>query len=89
MASPISKFPELNLLLGEEFTVVAFKGNNYKVRIDRLGSFISKDTLGLSNVDNTSDLDKPISKATQDALNTLSSQIFTGNASVVMKRAEW
>ena len=36
---------------------------------------IDKTTLNLSNVDNTSDLDKPISTATQTALNTITEKI--------------
>jgi hypothetical protein len=32
---------------------------------------VSKETVGLGNVDNTSDLSKPISAATQNALNTV------------------
>lgn len=32
---------------------------------------VSKEQVGLSNVDNTSDLDKPVSTATQQAINTL------------------
>ena len=39
---------------------------------------ITKDTIGLGNVDDTSDLDKPISTAVQEALNTLSNTIDTG-----------
>lgn len=42
---------------------------------------VTKDQVGLSNVDNTSDTDKPISKATSEALNTkanIESPIFSG-----------
>ena len=39
---------------------------------------ITKDTVGLSNVDNTSDLDKPISTAVQEALNALGNTLDTG-----------
>ena len=39
---------------------------------------ITKDTIGLGNVDDTSDLDKPISTAVQEALNTLGNTIDTG-----------
>ena len=38
---------------------------------------VDKTTVGLSNVDNTSDLDKPISNATQTAFDVLSSEIQT------------
>ena len=46
---------------------------------------IDKTTVGLSNVDNTGDLDKPVSTKTQTALNTKmdkSGGIFTGNVGV-------
>lgn len=39
---------------------------------------ITKDTIGLGNVDDTSDLDKPISTAVQEALTTLGNTIDTG-----------
>ena len=39
---------------------------------------ITKDTVGLGNVDNTSDLDKPISTAVQEALTTLGNTLDTG-----------
>ena len=39
---------------------------------------ITKDTIGLGNVDDTSDLDKPISKAVQEALTTLGNTLDTG-----------
>lgn len=39
---------------------------------------ITKDTIGLGNVDDTSDLDKPISTAVQEALTTLGNTINTG-----------
>ena len=53
------------------------------------GSFLSsstltKDTVGLGNVDNTADADKPVSTAQQTALNlkgNLSSPAFTGTVS--------
>lgn len=51
------------------------------------GSF-SKNTVGLGNVDNTSDANKPISTATQTALNlkaNLASPTFTGTVSGITK----
>ena len=39
---------------------------------------ITKDTIGLGNVDDTSDLDKPISTAVQEALTTLGNTLDTG-----------
>jgi len=46
---------------------------------------ISKSMVGLGNVDNTSDADKPISSATQSALNlkaSLTGAIFTGSVTI-------
>lgn len=39
---------------------------------------LTKDDLGLNNVDNTSDLNKPISTATQEALNTKQDKLTAG-----------
>lgn len=53
----------------------------------QLGSYtLSKSTVGLGNVDNTSDVNKPISAATQNALDQLSAKVgnakqFTGTCS--------
>ena len=41
---------------------------------------VTKAQIGLGNVNNTADLDKPISTATQQALNTLSGRIGTADA---------
>jgi predicted heme/steroid binding protein len=51
-------------------------------------SGITKSMVGLSNVDNTSDVNKPISSATQSALDTkapLASPTFTGTVSGITK----
>lgn len=54
---------------------------------DHSGTFamitdITKEQVGLSNVDNTSDLDKPISTSTQEALDLKQDKIFTYNPTV-------
>lgn len=49
---------------------------------------LTKADIGLSNVNNTSDADKPISTATQSALNakaSLDSPVFTGNVTGINK----
>lgn len=43
--------------------------NTFKARTDNPHG-VTKSQVGLANVDNTSDLDKPVSTATQDALNS-------------------
>ncbi len=55
-------------------------------RGDKTWQILDKTTVGLSNVDNTSDASKPISTATQTALNlkaNLASPTFTGDATAV------
>jgi len=44
---------------------------------------LTKNNLGLSNVDNTSDLNKPISTATQTALNELGDRVFSAESELV------
>lgn len=57
---------------GSSYNIVdntsGFASQNY---VDSAVSSITKTTIGLGNVDNTSDLNKPISMATQTALDTL------------------
>lgn len=57
---------------GSSYNIVdntsGFATQNY---VDSAVSSVTKTTIGLGNVDNTSDLNKPISTATQAALNTL------------------
>lgn len=43
--------------------------------VDNAVAGITKGTIGLGNVDNTSDLNKPISTATQNALNTTNANV--------------
>lgn len=64
----ISQLDNLPQPTGAEEVPVSYQGNNYKVRLDSVKFFINKNDLGLSNVDNTSDLEKPISNATATAL---------------------
>ena len=47
---------------------------------DRTWKPVTKNTVGLSNVDNTTDLDKPISTATQAALDAKEPTIVSGNS---------
>lgn len=57
-------------------------------RGDKTWTAIDKTTVGLGNVDNTSDLNKPVSTATQTALNAkapLASPTFTGTVGGVTK----
>jgi hypothetical protein len=67
-----------NVLNGEQGLSVRNKINSV---IDKVNEGVSKSDIGLGSVDNTSDVDKPISTATQAALNlkaNLASPALTG-----------
>ena len=74
-----------SLALGETSST-AYRGDRGKMAYDHSQTTgnphgTTKNDIGLSNVDNTSDLDKPISTATQTALNNkLDKGTYTGNA---------
>ena len=74
------------LTLGETSST-AYRGDRGKIAYDHSQTIgnphgTTKNDIGLGNVDNTSDLNKPISTATQQALNNkLDKGTYTGNAS--------
>jgi len=58
---------------------------NNTVNFNSVVNGLTKSTVGLGNVDNTSDLNKPVSTATQTALNlksNIASPTFTGNVTL-------
>jgi len=59
-------------------TTGQFLQKNSNTNFDTSWVTITKSTVGLGNVDNTSDLNKPISTATQTALNAKQNTITTG-----------
>ena len=73
----ITQLPELKNLTGNEELVAVSGGVNVKIKTVRTSEFltatqaISKTSLGLENVDNTSDANKPINVVAQAALDTL------------------
>lgn len=69
MAKKISQLDTLDIVTGNEFLPLAINGNNYKISISFLKSLVNAFDVGLGNVDNVSDLDKPISNAVANALN--------------------
>lgn len=75
-----------SLALGE-IESTAYRGDRGKIAYDHSQVTgnphnTTKSDIGLGNVDNTSDLDKPISTATQQALNNkLDKETYTGTAS--------
>lgn len=71
-AKKISELQELDSLTGNETLPIVKEGKNYKVKLrifeKRFIENLTKADVGLDKVDNTSDIDKPVSKATQRAL---------------------
>lgn len=63
----ISQLTEVITPLNSDVLPIVSGGDTKKVQVSNLP--ISKSQIGLSNVDNTSDANKPISTATQTALN--------------------
>ena len=68
MNKKISQLPQLTSLTGNELIPVAFNDTSSAVPISLIGSVIDKTALGLNHVNNTSDLNKPLSTATIAAL---------------------
>ncbi len=56
-------------------------------RGDKTFQTLDKNTVGLSNVDNTSDINKPVSSATQLAINNATAGNMAGNANTATKLA--
>jgi hypothetical protein len=75
----------LNLLSGKEPSITSGTTSQY-YRGDKTFQTLDKSAVGLSNVDNTSDANKPISSATQTALNLKANDNavvkLTGNQSI-------
>lgn len=77
---PSSKISALDLLIqptGLEQTVVAASGLNRRVTLNAILTLVNKTTVGLSNVDNTSDINKPISTAVSNALSGKAAAVHT------------
>jgi hypothetical protein len=68
-----------------EADAITAAGTAADTKISTAVAALTKSSVGLDNVDNTSDSDKPISNATQDALDLkadLAGAVFTGNVEV-------
>ena len=76
---PISNATQ-SALNGKENTITPGTTAQY-LRGDKTFQTLDKATVGLSNVDNTSDANKPISNATQSALNGKENSITAGTTS--------
>lgn len=71
MASKVSQLKILSTLSGDEDVLIAYKGANWRVKISSILAAFDKKAINLDKVDNTPDLDKPISRAVQQALDDL------------------
>jgi len=69
MGVKISELPIRAVIDGSEIIPVVYNEDNYSVSLNAIKSIITKIDVGLDQVDNTSDIDKPISIAVQNALN--------------------
>ena len=76
LSKPISTLTQ-NALDGKENTVVSGVASQY-YRGDKSWQTLNKTAVGLTNVDNTTDLNKPISTATQTALNGKENVVTAG-----------
>lgn len=68
-AKRFSQFDEVLNPTGDEEIVGVSNGQNIRFHVNKIKSLVTKTDIGLDQVDNTSDINKPISTATQGALN--------------------
>jgi hypothetical protein len=68
MSSKISELAPLATLTGAEYVPVAINGENKGFFVSKIKEYITKVDIGLDRVNNTNDLEKPISTATGIAL---------------------
>lgn len=90
-AIKVSALERLQTLSGSEEILVAYLGKNFKIQLADLAASVSMPTkvsLGLDQVDNTSDLNKPISLTTQAALDGKSDVSHTHSVSSIVGLAE-
>lgn len=78
-SKPISQLEELTAITGQELLPVVSNGKTRRVALNRLKQIITKVDIGLGNVDNTSDLNKPVSTAQQSALNDKADRLHNHN----------
>ena len=93
MSKKISELETLRELLGDELFVVVDGNSNYNTTLydilDFIRSNLTKYDVGLGNVDNTSDLEKPISLATQAALDQKSPLVHDHPDYIKLVIKEW
>lgn len=69
-------------LPGNAWLYVVNQGGDFRIQASQLAGLVSKTSLGLDRVDNTRDLEKPISTQTQTALQALSQAINVCNQAI-------
>lgn len=79
MAKKISQFTYLDNLVGTELIPVVHNGANYIITFEDIKKSIDKGDLGLDQVDNTSDLDKPVSIAVSEELGRKANVLHSHN----------
>lgn len=77
MNKKISQLKALTTVTGDEEFPLAYQGVTYKLPLSRIAQLVSVGGLGLDRIDNTSDMDKPVSTATAAALSTKADQSHT------------
>lgn len=95
MSAKITQLNERVALTGLEEVPVAIDGGNARVKLNRVKTLVTKTDVGLGNVDNTSDADKPVSNAQAAALNQKANTVhshtveqITGLSSALSAKAD-
>lgn len=84
----ISQLPGMSAINGSEELPLHKSGVTVKTTVNAIKNLITKESIGLANVDNTSDLNKPVSNATRDALNLKSDTVHSHSISQVIHLQE-
>lgn len=74
-SKPISQLQELTAITGEELLPVVSQGKTKRIALNKLKQIITKQDVGLTNVDDTSDLNKPVSVLQRSAINEKADRI--------------
>ena len=80
----ITGLPNASTLTGAERVPMDQSGTTVDAAASAIAALATKTTVGLSNVNNTSDADKPISTATQEALNAKATAGAVGSSGLTM-----
>jgi hypothetical protein len=89
MSKKISQFAELVNITGNEDIPIHLMGSNFKIKLSVVKKLITKDDVGLNNVNNTTDLDKPVSTATLAELNKKADKVHSHDVSEITNLLEF